>query len=281
MSAVDDQVRADGRAGRLGGAMRSVLDQAVLAKIRVGRLRDEDWPYGLRAVVAVGSTLFVLSGLLALYAGPIRGWSSLTVPNSLTSSVPDDVVWLLVFLLVFCLALFTTAAIHGPWWLATLGLGSLALLLGVWSAATTTSHGLTLAVVLALVSLLVIVALLPLRRRRGLGWWEFPLVLGLIGLVLTLCTLDFARTDRLLDYRLLPVFVDQTMSLLVFLALPAAFAAGAAVAEIAVGITMAATGAAQRTRAARPSQASRWPFMVLVGAVVLRLVQEARPRARG
>ena len=96
----------------------------------------------------------VLTGLLALLSGPIRGWSSLTVPNSLSSSVPDDVVWLLVFLLAFCLALFTTAAIHGPWWLATLGIWSLALLLGIWSAATTTTRGLTPAVVLAVVTLL-------------------------------------------------------------------------------------------------------------------------------
>src|SRR4051812_1613986 len=116
---VGDQVRTGGRADRLSRAVRSVLDQAVLAKIRAGRLRDVSWPYGLRAVVAVGSTLFVFTGLLALLSGPIRGWSSLTVPNSLTSSVPDDVVWLLVFLLAFCLALFTTAASHGPWWLAT------------------------------------------------------------------------------------------------------------------------------------------------------------------
>lgn len=276
MRTVDDQVGPSGRAGRSAEAVRSVLDQAVATKIRAGRLRDHDWPYGLRAVVAVGSALFVLTGLLALLSGPIRGWSSLTVPNSLSSSVPDDVVWLLVFLLAFCLALLTTAAIHGPWWLATLGILSVALLLGIWSAATTFSHGLTLAAVLALVTLLVIAALLLLRRRRGLGWWEFPLVLGLIGLVLSLCAVDFARTDRLLGYRWLPVFVDQTMSLLVFLVLPAAFAAGAAVAEIAVGVTMAATRAAQRTRAAQLISVSRWPFVVLAATIALRLVQEAR-----
>ncbi|HYI58907.1 MAG TPA: hypothetical protein VEX66_12110 [Microlunatus sp.] len=294
MTAVVDRVRKSGRASRLRGTARAVLDQAVATKIHAGRLRDEDWPYGLRAVVAVGATLFVLTGLLALLSGPIRSWSSLTVPNSLSSSVPDDVVWLLVFLLAFCLALFTTAAIHGPWWLATLGIGALALLLGIWSAATTTTRGLTLAVVLAVVTLLVVIALVPIRRGRGLGWWEFPLVLGLIGLVLTLCALDFARTDRLLGYRWLPVFVDQTMSLLVFLVLPAAFAAGAAVAEIAVGITMAATRAAQRAQAAQPMgparamgsgqpieagqprRAGRWPFVVLAAAVALRLVQEVR-----
>ena len=68
------------------------------------------------------------------------------------------------------------------------------------------------------------------RRRRGLSWWEFPLVLGLLGLVLGLCLHAFAGSDRLLGYRFTPFFLDQTLSLLTFLVLPAAFAAGAAVA---------------------------------------------------
>lgn len=251
-------------------AVREVLDQAVLAKIRDGRLRDRGWPYGLGAVVAVGVVLLVLTGLLALLAGPIRATSRLTVPNSLTSSVPDDVVWILVFLLAFCLALLATAAIHGPWWLTTLGLLALAILLGAWSAATTATNGLTVAAVAALVTLGVVVVLAVVRRRRSLAWWEFPLVLGLVGLVLVLCTLDFTRTDRLLGFRLAPIFLDQTMSLLVFLVLPAAFAAGAAVAEIAVGVTMVATRAAHR------QAAGRWPSVVLAVVVVLRLLQEGR-----
>ena len=202
-------------------------------------------------------------------AGP-----SLTVPNSLTSSVPDDLVWVLVFLLAFCLALFTTAAIHGPWWLATLGLWSLVLLLGVWSAATTTTRGLTLAVVLAVATLLAVVVLLSSAARRGLGWWEFPLVLGLIGLVLTLCALDFARIRTAARVSMAPGLCGPDDEPAVFLVLPAAFAAGAAVAEIAVGLTMAATRAAQR------QGHGRWPYVVLAAVVVLRLVQEVRRLSR-
>ena len=118
-------------ARRPGAAVRSVVDQAVLAKVRGGRLRDESWPYGLRAVVVVGVALGALATLLALFAVLIRGWSDLSVPDSLTSSVPDALIWLLVFLLcVSVLALLTTAAIHGPWWLSVLGLVSVGLLLG-------------------------------------------------------------------------------------------------------------------------------------------------------
>ena len=86
-------------ARRPGAAVRSVVDQAVLAKVRDGRLRDDNWPYGLRAVVVVGVALCAVATVLALFAGPIRGWSDLSVPNSLTSSVPDALVWLLVLLL--------------------------------------------------------------------------------------------------------------------------------------------------------------------------------------
>lgn len=59
----------------------------------------------------------------------------------MTSSVPDALVWVLVFLLAYCLALLTTAALHGPWWLTVLGLLSVALLLGAWSVATATTRG--------------------------------------------------------------------------------------------------------------------------------------------
>ena len=257
-------------ARRPGAAVRSVVDQAVLAKVRDGRLRDDSWPYGLRAVVVVGVALCALATLLALFAGPIRGWSELSVPNSLTSSVPDALVWLLVFLLAFCLALLTTAAIHGPWWLSVLGLLSVGLLLGSWSIATTTTRGVVVAAGIPVLAMAAILVLLVVRRRRGLAWWEFPLVLGLIGLVLTLCLQAFAASDRLLGFRFAPIFVDQTLGLLTFLVLPAAFAAGAAVAEIAVGLTLVATRTAQR------QTAGRWPYVVLAAVVVLRLVQEGR-----
>jgi hypothetical protein len=256
--------------GRRAAAVRSVVDQAVLAKVREGRLRDESWPYGLRAVVLVGVLLTALTALLALFAGPIRGWSDLTVPNSLASSVPDDLVWVLIFLLAFCLALFVTAAVHGPWWMKALGLTALVMLLGVWSAATTTTRGLTVAVVAGAATIAVVAVLTVVRRRRGLGWWEFPVVLGLIGSVLALCLVDYAESERLTGFRLAPVFLDQTMNLLAFLVLPAAFAAGAAVAEIAVGLTVAAARTAQR------QSRGRWPYVVLGAAVVLRLLQEGR-----
>lgn len=250
--------------------LRTVVDQALLDPIRAGRLRDEQWPYGLRAVVSVAVALFALTGLLALVSGPIRQRSGLTVPNSLSSSVPDSLVWVLVLLLTFCLALFTTAAVHGPWWLTTLGLVSLALLLGIWSAATTTLHGVTTAVLLALGTWVTVLVLAVVRRRRALVWWEFPLILLLVGLVLGLCLVDYAAGQRLLGFRLAPVLIDQTMSFLTFLVLPAAFAAGAAVAEIAVGVTMAATRIGQQ-RGGRT-----WPYVIFAAVVVLRLVQEVR-----
>lgn len=256
---------------RVRTAVRTVLDQGIAAKVREGRLRDDGlWPYGLQAVVTVSCVLFVLTGLLALVSAPIRSWSSLSVPNTLTSSVPDGAVWALIFLLGFCLALFTVAAIHGPWWMRVAGLAVLALLLGIWSSATMPVSGVGAPVILAVLTVLAVVGLMVLRGRREPAWWEFPVVLGLIGLVLALCTLAFAETGRRLGFRMAPVFLDQTMSLLTFVVLPAVIAAGAAVAEIAVGVTMAATKTTQRLAA------GSWPYAVLGVVVVLRLAQEAR-----
>ena len=255
---------------RLGVMARAVLDEALVGKIREGRLRDEGhWPYGLRAVVAIGCLLFGLTGLVALISAPIRSWSSLSVPNTLTSSVPDNVVWLMIFLLGFCLALFVTAAIHGPWWLRALGLLVLVLLLGIWSFGTVPTKGIGPPLVLAAATTVTVVALMVARGRRELAWWEFPVVWGLIGLVLAFCTLDLGQTGRKLGFRMAPVFADQTLSLLTYIVLPAAFAAGAAVAEIAVSVAMVTTKATQRRAG------GQWPYIVLGVAVALRLVQEA------
>ncbi|MFT4167471.1 MAG: hypothetical protein QM650_19720 [Microlunatus sp.] len=256
---------------RIRTAIRTVLDQGVVSKVREGRLRDDGlWPYGLRAVVTVGCVLFVLTGLLALVSAPIRSWSSLNVPNTLTSSVPEGAVWALIFLLGFCLALFTVAAVHGPWWLRVAGLVALALLLGIWSSATVPTVGVGAPVLLTALTVLVVGVLMVVRRRREPAWWEFPLLLGLIGLVLAFSTHAYADTSRRLGYRMSPVFLDQTMSMLTFVVLPAVIAAGAAVAEIAVGLTMAATKTSQR------AAAGKWPYVVLAALVVLRLVQEVR-----
>lgn len=255
---------------RLRVAARTVLDQGLVAKFREGRLRDDgQWPYGLRAVVTIGCLLFALTGLVALVSAPIRSWSSLTVPNTVSSSVPDNMVWLQILLLGFCLALFATAAIHGPWWLRTLGLLVLAMLLGIWSVWTVPAMGVGPPLVLAGLTVLTVVVLMVARGRRELAWWEFPLVWGLIGLVLAFCALDLGRMGRQLGFRMAPVFVDQTMSLLTYIVLPAAFAAGAAVAEIAVGVAMATTKVTQR------QSGGRWPYVVLGVVVVLRLAQEA------
>ncbi|MDN5770439.1 MAG: hypothetical protein L0H24_06040, partial [Microlunatus sp.] len=243
-------------------AIRTVLDQAIGSKVRLGRLRDHRWPYGLRPVVGTGVTLFALTGLLALLSEPIRANSALVVPNSLTSSVPVGMVWALVFLVTFCLAMFTTAALHGPWWMTALGLLAVILLLGIWSATTVIASGLTFSLPAAAAAVVAIVVLAVARRWRGLAWWEFPLVLGLLGTVIAVSVLELSRSDRMFGFRFVPVFLEQTSALLALLVLPAAFAAGAAVAEISVGVTLVATRAAQQ-RAGRP-----WAYVVLAVIVV-------------
>lgn len=255
---------------RSASLLRTVWDQAIADKVRHGRLRDAGWPHGLRAVVAVGTVLFGLTGLLALLAGPIRRGSVLNIPNSLGTSQPAAVIWVLVFLVMFCLAMFVTAAAHGPWWLTTLGLLMAVSVLSLWAAMSFFVAGLGLSGLLGVLALGGLVVLVFVRRRRGLAWWEFPLVLGVCGLAVVPSVYELTKGERVFGYRFVPMFLEESSVFLTYLVLPAAFAAGAAVAEIAVGVTVVATRVAQ----GRPGR--HWPYVVLAVVVALRLAQESR-----
>ena len=114
---------------------------AIADQVASGRLRNLKWPYGLDAVAAAALFMCGVAALLALLSGPLRAGSELLVPNSLTSSTPVGVVWLVTFLLVFALAVFALAALHGPWWLKILGFGVSAVMLGLWGVTGTSQSG--------------------------------------------------------------------------------------------------------------------------------------------
>ena len=275
-------IRADLPAGRLPGrgpggpvisALVAVWRAAIVQKVRSGRLRSAGWPYGLGAVVAVTAVLYVAAGVLALLSAPLRRADGLAVPGSLSVSVPVHLVWLLTFLMVFALALFHTAAIHATWWLTGLGLLVTSLLLGVWGVMTAVGGGMPLGAVATTVLVAVLVTLSLVRRRRRFAWWEFPMVLAVIGTSMALSLVMLSRQAAESHLRLTVVFLDQTVSTLQTLVAPAAIAAGAAVAEITVALTLAATRQLQR---ASRSTHRRWPQLLLAAVVVVRLVQIGR-----
>ncbi len=249
-------------------AGRAVWRAAVADKVASGRLRNVGWPYGLTAVAGLVLVMCGVAALLALSSGPLRASSDLVVPNSLTSSTPVGVVWLITFLLVVAVAVFALAALHGPWWLKILGFAVSACMLGLWGVSGASGSGLV-APLLAGGLLLVLLVFWIVRGRRAFAWWEFPVLLGLFGLGVGVSVAVLSRNAESLGFQFTPLLLDQTASVLTFLVLPAALVAGVAVAEITVAVTVGAARQAQRL--AR----QRWPYVLLAVLVALRLVQTA------
>ncbi len=258
------------RRAEVVAAGRAVWRTAVADKIARGRLRDIDWPYGLNAVVGLALVMCGVAAVLALLSGPLRAGSDLLVPNSLVSSTPVGLTWLVTFLVVVALSVFSLAALHGPWWLKVLGFVVGAGLLAVWAVSGGTGTGRLAPIVPPIVGGLLIVILLVfwiVRGRRSFAWWEFPVLLGVFGtgIAVTLGTLSL--NARNLGFEITPLLLEQTASLLAFLVLPAALVAGAAVAEITVAATVGAT------RQAQQFAQHRWPYVLLGLLVLLRLIQ--------
>lgn len=239
----------------------------VVQRVHDGRLRDLDWPYGLKAVVITGSAVYGLGVLLVIFSATARAASPLVVPATLTASIPSGLVWLLIFMIIFALALFESAALHGPWWLKTLGLLITGLVMGFWGVIGGTAGGLSILRLFVVALVVAAVVFGVVRGRRAYAWWEFPTILGLIGTAVTVGLVGLGGNARRLGFEFAPVLLQQTVTVLGFVAIPAALAAGAAVAEITVAATLVATRQAQRlTHRA-------WPYAILAVVVGARLVQ--------
>lgn len=255
---------------RLVRLIRSVVDRALLAPVRAGRLADTGWPPGLRAVVDAGTALYlvVLGGILA--AGWLRETDAMMVTR------PDQTVPALVFALVlavmsFALAALFTAALHLRWWWKVLAW--LAVTTALWqplfldrlftqgAAAVHWTAWAVLGVPVALALLLIV------RARSRFAAWEFPVALVLIGhaVVFTVAlrpvnVLDGSGDERL--SRLIPV-----IDVLFTLATPIALMAGAALAELVLSIGVwTTTGIAEQFGRRRRY---RTVLLVLVGGLVL------------
>ena len=64
------------RLARFGTA---IVRQTLVEPVRKGRLRDLDWPYGLKSIVLIGYIGFVAAGLTVVLSGLIRQHSRLIV----------------------------------------------------------------------------------------------------------------------------------------------------------------------------------------------------------
>lgn len=249
--------------------VRTVLRQTLADPVVEGRLRDVDWPYGLPALVAAGYAMFGLAGLTVVLSGLIRGQSSLVISGFSTVGLPELAVWPMVVLLSFGAASLMTAALHGPWWLKILGLIVALMITGTWSLRSPELAGGPVWTVAGAVLMTTLVVVVIARWRRRFAWWEFAVLWGLIGGAMAV-GVGGAREARRFGFELPALLLQQTASMLGFLALPAAVVAGAAVAEITVRATVAATRTAGRLAH------HRWPYLILAAVLLLRGAQAVR-----
>lgn len=233
-----------------------VLRETIVEPVRSGRLRDEHWPFGLRAVVLLGYGMFAAAAALVFASGPIRRHSDLTMSGTSALGLPDGAVWPLVVLLSFGLALFATAALKSPWWLKIVGLLVTLLAMGSWSLRRPQLSGSVVWPVVSGLLMLGLVAFTVRRARRPFAWWELAVHWGLVGGAMVL-GIQQSRYSQLFGSDLKPVLLQQTASTLGYLVLPAALVAGAAVAEVTVRAATSVTQSAARF------ERRRWPFVIL------------------
>ena len=258
---------------RLAQFGRGVVRQTLLAPVREGRLRDDGWPYGLRAVVALGYLAFGGAALLVLLSGPLRDGSVLLLSGTSVVGLPEAGVWLLVPLFSFGLSLLLVAGLHGPWWLRLLALLVVLAVMGGWALRLPSTAGSPLWPLLVAGLMVALVVLVAVRGRRPFAWGELVLVWSLVGAALLVGVVE-NRYSIGFGFDQVPVVLQYTASLIGYLALPTAMLAGAAVAEVCVRLTGSVTEQAQRL-------SRHWlPFAVLVAVLGVRGVQVARQLAR-
>jgi len=258
-----------GRPGRVLPYVHAVARQTVVAPVRTGRIREDAWPYGLRAVVLLAYLAFLLAGVLVVASGPIRRASVLEPGASGGVGLPEPAVWMLVTLFSFGLSLLLTAGLRAPWWLRLLALLVVLAALGAWSLWTPGTSGSVWWPLVVLVLLAGLVVLVVVRARRPFAWWELGAVWAIsgaclvVGLLENRYSIDFGSDQ-------VPLLLQYLASILGYLVLPTAMVAGAAVAEVCLRLPVSATEQAQRV-------ARHWvPYAVLGVVVLARGVQVGR-----
>lgn len=235
--------------------------------VRAGRLRDQEWPSGLRLIVGVAVVAYVIGLVLVVASGPLRAGSELTVPAPATMTVPRAWLWLVLVIVIAALALFQTAALHTAWWLRIVALITSVLLMAQWGIRYTATSGGLVETSLTVVAIVALVVFVILRWRRAFAWWEFGVVWVLQASAVVLGIVVLNRTSAPLGYDFVPTYVLSTVTFLGPVAIPAAVAAGLSVAEITVSATLWTTRTAGRFATARTA------YVILAVLLAARMAQ--------
>lgn len=211
-------------------AGRDVLKITFVQPVREGRPRPDGWPPGLRQIAASAIAVLAMLTLGTLGSGLLRGQDTLSLsPTDLNVTLPSLSLPVLLLGVVVALALAATAALHAAWWLR-LGV----LILTAVAIVTANPMALTTPTGMLLVggSFLILVGFTIARSFRTYAWWEYVVVLCLVGAALILPLGVPSALSIGWDSR--PATVSVALSMLGILVVPAVMVAGFAPAQIVV-----------------------------------------------
>lgn len=259
-------------AGRLrraaGVTWRAVAEfgrHVVVEPVREGRLRDVDWPFGLRPIVVVGVVGYVAAAVLVLLSGWLREWIPLTAQSgAATLTLPRAIIWVVLALTALSMTLAVCGALHARAWFRWLTTAFIALVMLFISVPDQSAVPLArLFTVLACAGLVVFVAV---RGGRGFAWYDFAIVTVVVWSPLAVTAAVLTALNRPFGYDFLPLLLSLMLTTLGQLAIPAAIAAGAAVASITVSSALWAA------RIVRTAVGARAVLVALVLVAVWRTV---------
>jgi hypothetical protein len=251
--------------------LRALWRETIAKRVSDGRLRSQGWPPGLRALAWLALGVYLIAATLVVFSSALRRSERLIVLNNQLVGMPSGIVWLLIFLVTFALALFATAFLHAPWWCKIIALLLTAAELGVWGL--TNSAGSSIPSTLGVFAFIAgLVVWYIVRVRRRFAWWEFPVSLVLVSGPVAL-GLWKMRASRASGFEFAPQTLLQSVETLSYLVLPAAISAGVSVAEIAVRGATVTINVLDPARGRRVVAHPLLPYLILAAVVVLRLVQ--------
>lgn len=223
-----------------------VVDHVLAEPFRAGRLRTRGWPIGLRPIVVIAICGYALAVAGIVFSGPLRESLELSVTVGVaTLSFPRPALWILLFLVVLAMALLQAAALHVSWWLAT-AVTFLSVLVLLFAGGLDNDTLFSTGRITTIAASLGLIAFTIIRRRRRFAWWEFAVVLPIIGVAFAVATGRAAAVSAPNGIDFGPTVLSLTMSTLGQLAVPAAIAAGVAVAELSASTSLWVVGVVRR-----------------------------------
>ncbi|QEO09195.1 hypothetical protein [Protaetiibacter larvae] len=207
------------------------VQHVVIDQVRDGRLRDLGWPLGLRPVVTVGVVGYVVAALLVLLSGPLREWIPLASQSgAVIFTLPRAIVWLLLALTALSMTLAACGALHARAWFRWLTVGLVIVVLLFTTLPD--QHELPLSRIVTILASVGLIVFVAIRGGRGFRWWEFAVVGALVWGPLVVTAGVLTAINRPFGFDFLPILLSLMLSSLGQLAVPAAIAAGAAVANV-------------------------------------------------